>query len=67
MIHHHNNNVLSILSGSVIGVGKYLYDLDFMTYGAEMFKVFAFGVLGGAGGLIGKLIIEKAIKLIKRK
>lgn len=66
MVHHHNNNFLSIISGSIIGVFKYLHDIDYSAYSAEVLKVFVFGIIGGAGGLIGKMIVTKIAKLFKR-
>ena len=52
---HYQNSITAIVSGAFLGVFNY-----FMTGGGlEIINVFMFGLLGGAGGYIGKLLVQK--------
>ena len=59
---HYSNSFIAIISGSILGIYNY-----FVTSGGlEIVHVFVFGLLGGAGGYIGKLIIQKIHSFLKR-
>lgn len=60
---HENNNLLSIASGSSLGIYTYLQS----SMNSEHLHVLIVGIIGGAGGYIGKYIIHKAVQLIKNK
>jgi hypothetical protein len=58
---HENNNLLSIASGSGLGIYTYLQNGMY----SEHFHVLIVGILGGAGGYIGKFIIHKVVQFCK--
>lgn len=57
---HENNNLLSIASGSFFGIYTYLENGM-----GEHFHVLIVGILGGAGGYIGKYLIHKVVQFCK--
>ena len=61
----HNNNFVSISFGSILGVFNYVTTTGIIGGGLELLKVFLFGIIGGVGGFIGKMLIQKMIQKIK--
>ena len=59
----HNNNPLCIIAGVITGLINYFTNVNTST-SVEVIHVLFFSVLGGIGGYLGKLIIEKAHRLI---
>jgi hypothetical protein len=59
---HENNNLLSITTGSGLGIYSYIES----GLSNEHFHVLIVGIIGGAGGIIGKLIIQKSILFFKK-
>jgi hypothetical protein len=60
---HEKDNLLSILSGSTLGIYSYLQN----GMSGENLHVLIVGILGGAGGYIGKYIIHKVVQFFKKK
>ena len=59
---HHNHSFLSIFFGSTLSIGAYIAENPLISDLQQLFKVMAFGIIGGAFGYLGKLI---AIRLHK--
>lgn len=60
---HENNNLLSIASGSALGLYTYIQS----GISSEHLNVFIVGILGGAGGYIGKYLIHQIVQFYNKK
>ncbi|MFA8451683.1 MAG: hypothetical protein ACEPOW_13400 [Bacteroidales bacterium] len=58
-----NNNTISIISGSITSIVPIT---NMVNQNNAIFEVFVLGIIGGASGLIGKLIVEYILKKIKK-
>jgi hypothetical protein len=58
---HENNNLLSIASGSFLGIYSYVQN----GMNSEHIHVLIVGIVGGAGGYIGKYLIHKVVQFCK--
>lgn len=68
MNHHHSNPTLSILLGSIFGIFNYFLENQFLIENLlSVFKVIVFGIIGGASGYIGRLMIIAISRKFKRK
>ena len=63
---HQNNNLLSISSGICLSVSNYLSIVPNLPLEKEAIHVLAVGVIGGAGGYLGKFLIQQAVQLFKK-
>ena len=64
-MHHYLNSFISISFGAFNGVLLYINTNQVCNTGLEGLKVLLFGILGGIGGYIGKLIIQRLLKFFK--
>lgn len=66
--HQHSTPLVSILSGSILGVTGYLqqkgFDFDNVL---EIIKVISYGILGGSCGYIGRAMTIKVHQYLKQK
>lgn len=64
-------NIWSFSGGAILGITGYLLKVDWSSFfeqlGPESIKVGLLGIIGGAGGLLGKKIVEKNFFKRKRK
>ncbi len=62
----HGHSFLSIFSGAVLSIFSYVAENPLIQDAQQLFKVIIFGLIGGASGYIGKIIIIQIIKKIKK-
>lgn len=63
------NNLLSIIAGFITSVSVYLLKIDWVVFYTTSMKIgeaFIIGIVGGAGGLLGKKIIYKLFNKDKK-
>jgi len=63
---YQNNNLLSITSGIFLSVSNYLAIVPSLPPGKETIHVLAVGIIGGAGGYLGKFLIQQTVQLFKK-
>jgi hypothetical protein len=63
---HQNNNLLSISSGIFLSVSNYLSIVPNFSLVQEALHVLVVGIIGGAGGWLGKVLIQQTVQLFKK-
>ena len=59
-----HGSFFSIITGAFCGALNAVLSISSVN-GIEMLKVFGFGIIGGIGGWVGRLIIQQIIKKTK--
>ncbi len=68
MANHHTNPYLSIISGAIAGMTAFISEHGWIIENfLELLKVISFGLIGGASGYIGKIIIMRIRKKVIEK
>lgn len=62
MPHNQETNFIAIISGSLFSI----YEYTTAIVNAEISHVFIIGIVGGAGGYVGKFLIHKTVEFCKK-
>ena len=65
-MNHHQSNLISILGGCFLGMVRAILSIQLYDFGVEALRVFLFGIIGGIGGYLGKIIIDFIIAQLKK-
>lgn len=58
--HHHTDDVIGLVSGTALAVLAHLVDwVSASTWAGELLQTGLFGLVGGAAGMVGRLIITR--------
>jgi len=65
---HHSTPSISIFMGATFGIFNYLIEHNFFVDGCfQVFKIIIFGIIGGASGYLGKMLIIAINRKIKAR